>query len=92
MTARRMIATGRVQGVGYRGWVKREARRLGLVGWVRNRRDGSVEILAAGDAALLDRLEARCRLGPPTSRVDAVAIQEAPDVPDTASFDRRPTV
>ena len=92
MTARRMIASGRVQGVGYRDWVKREARRLGLVGWVRNRHDGSVEILAAGDAALLDRLAARCRFGPPTSRVDAVAIEEALDVPDTATFDRRPTV
>jgi acylphosphatase len=63
-TAVRLIVQGRVQGVGYRWWAVGEARRLGLDGWVRNRADGSVELVAAGTPEELDRLQAACRRGP----------------------------
>jgi acylphosphatase len=64
---------GRVQGVGFREFVRRAARQVGeLRGWVRNRRDGSVEIEAAGGAEQIARLRARVREGPSWSRVDRV--------------------
>ena len=72
MLARRYIVRGRVQGVGFRWFVEREARSLGLVGWVRNNEDSTVELLAAGDAERLAALKARLQEGPRASRVDAV--------------------
>ena len=60
----RLVITGRVQGVGYRWWAKGEARRLGLDGWVGNRRDGSVELVAAGPAAAVVELIQACWRGP----------------------------
>ena len=90
MSGRRMIVTGRVQGVGYREWTVDQARALGLSGWVRNRRDGSVEILAAGDAAALAELELRCRRGPPAANVTLVVTAPA-DAERPAGFVRRPT-
>jgi len=91
MPARRIRVTGRVQGVWYRGWTVDEARALGLSGWVRNRRDGSVEILAEGPEAALDALAAQCRHGPPSARVDQVIVEEA-DEGAPAGFAARPTV
>ena len=77
MQARRYIVRGRVQGVGFRWFVEREARALGLNGWVRNNEDSTVEVLAVGDeakhASLLDKLHA----GPRASRVDTVESIEA---------------
>ena len=70
---RRVVIRGRVQGVGYRAWVDHEARRLGLQGWVRNRRDGSVEAVFEGEEGIVADMIASCRKGPPSSRVDAVA-------------------
>lgn len=70
----RVEISGRVQGVGYRQWCAEEARRRHLAGWVRNRRDGTVEAALAGDAALVDAMLERIRQGPPGSRVDDVAI------------------
>ncbi len=71
----RLFVTGRVQGVGFRAFLIREAAALGLDGWARNRGDGSVEALAAGpEAAVADFIEA-ARRGPPASRVDG--LQEA---------------
>ncbi|HOF86502.1 MAG TPA: acylphosphatase [Armatimonadota bacterium] len=67
------IITGRVQGVQYRAFVRRHAAALGLTGWVRNRADGSVEVVAEGDDALLAVLERLLRDGPPLARVDGVA-------------------
>jgi acylphosphatase len=63
---------GRVQGVGYRAWVEDEATARGLEGWVRNRRDGSVEAVFAGPDDIVSDMIAACRSGPPSARVDAV--------------------
>ena len=63
---------GRVQGVWYRGWTVDEAERRGLRGWVRNRRDGSVEAVLCGPAAAVDDMIAAFWSGPPAARVDAV--------------------
>lgn len=63
---------GRVQGVGYRWWTRREARRLGLTGTVRNLPDGTVEVMCNGTAGMLDDLEASLRRGPPLSKVERV--------------------
>jgi acylphosphatase len=70
---RRVLIHGRVQGVGYRAWVDHEARRLGLQGWVRNRRDGSVEAVFEGAEKIVFDMIASCRKGPSSSRVDEVA-------------------
>lgn len=70
---RRLVIRGRVQGVGYRAWVEDESSRLGLQGWVRNRRDGSVEALFAGGDDIVATMVASCRHGPPSARVDDVA-------------------
>ena len=69
---RKVMIQGRVQGVGYRAWVEWEAGACGLEGWVRNRRDGSVEALFAGAAEAVAEMIAACRRGPPMARVDAV--------------------
>jgi len=79
VTAARLVITGRVQGVGFRAWTRREARRRGLRGWVRNRSDGSVEALLIGDAAAVDGLAEACRRGPTMARVDGVARMPADD-------------
>lgn len=76
-TIRRVTIRGRVQGVGYRAWVEHQAVRLGLDGWVRNRRDGSVEALFAGPEDVVAEMMARCRRGPSAAHVDAVAAEQA---------------
>lgn len=63
---------GRVQGVWYRGWTVTTASDLGLSGWVRNCRDGSVEALFVGPPDVIETMLAKCRNGPPTARVDEV--------------------
>jgi acylphosphatase len=68
----RLEIEGRVQGVGFRWWTQHQARALGLCGWVRNRRDGSVEALAIGEATALDQLERLCWQGPSAARVTSV--------------------
>jgi acylphosphatase len=74
---RQVTIRGRVQGVGYRAWVENRARAHGLEGWVRNRRDGSVEALFAGPSEVVADLIARCRRGPSTARVDEVVEEPA---------------
>ncbi|MCP4654596.1 MAG: acylphosphatase [bacterium] len=68
----RWVVTGRVQGVYYRYFTQQAARELGLVGWVRNLPDGSVEVQVAADREQLDQLRQRLREGPPMSRVDEI--------------------
>jgi acylphosphatase len=63
---------GRVQGVWYRAWTVEEASRHGLRGWVRNRRDGSVEALFCGPASAVREMIEACRSGPPHARVEAL--------------------
>jgi acylphosphatase len=86
----RLIVQGRVQGVGYRWWTRTQARRLELDGWVRNRRDGSVEILAIGPAAQIARLAELCRHGPAAAAVTSVERLEA-EQQDIVGFEERPT-
>jgi len=69
---------GRVQGVGFRYFVQKNAHRLGAVGWVRNERDGSVELEAEGPREVLEALLDAVRLGPPGARVAGVASQWGP--------------
>jgi acylphosphatase len=88
---RHLRITGRVQGVWYRGWAGEQAQALGLDGWVRNRRDGSVEAVVAGPARAVEAFVERCHLGPPAARVDG--IQAAPwDEPVAAGFHQRATI
>jgi acylphosphatase len=68
---------GRVQGVGYRYWIEQQAKACGLEGWVRNRKDGSVEALFAGPAPKVADIVALCRHGPPQARVDNVTDEPA---------------
>ena len=72
----RIRVSGRVQGVGFRFATCQQARRFSLRGWVRNRHDGSVEILAAGESTLCDRLIEWARHGPRGARVDAIEFTE----------------
>jgi acylphosphatase len=74
----KVMIRGRVQGVGYRAWVEWEATARGLEGWVRNRRDGSVEALFAGAAEAVAAMIEQCRRGPPAARVDAVEEATVP--------------
>lgn len=86
---KRLVVTGRVQGVGYRNWLVGEAQALSLSGWVRNQRDGSVEAVVAGDAT--DTLVDRAWAGPAMARVDGVAVSEAGGEALPKPFERRPT-
>lgn len=70
----RLVVTGRVQGVWYRASLQREARRLAVAGWVRNRRDGAVEAEAEGAPDAIRQLVGWARLGPPGSDVRDVAV------------------
>ena len=89
--ARRYVVTGRVQGVGFRAFVHRAARVEGLHGWVRNRRDGSVEALVAGPAAAVERFVDWAWIGPAAARVERVSATPAP-APQGARFERLPTL
>jgi acylphosphatase len=72
-----VLVSGRVQGVGFRMWSARQAEAVGLGGWVRNRRDGTVEALLCGSADTVDAWLAQIRTGPPMARVDTVATRAA---------------
>ena len=91
MAARHLLITGRVQGVGFRYSMQHEAARLGVHGWVRNRRDGSVEALVQGSEAAIAAITDWARRGPPGAHVTSLNVSEA--TPETsASFEQRPTV
>lgn len=88
--ATRLLVTGRVQGVGYRQWICREAERLGLRGWVRNLRDGSVEAVIDGDPAAVRQIIDRAREGPPAARVTGLVTEDTAGG-DFSAFEWRPT-
>jgi acylphosphatase len=87
----RLLIHGRVHGVGFRAWTAHEARRRKLRGWVRNRRDGSVEALIIGDAAAIESMIEACRAGPSLAQVSAIDSEPAQDE-GVAGFEQRPTV
>lgn len=91
MSSARFLVRGLVQGVGFRWFVARHARGLGLRGYARNLPDGAVEVVAGGaDASVLGRLEALLARGPDLSRVEAVERHDEPDdFVTTRSFDIR---
>jgi acylphosphatase len=88
-TVRHFLITGRVQGVGFRFYMQRKARELGVTGWVRNRRDGSVEAMAQGESDAVETLTAWARRGPASAVVADIRIAEGSG--DYASFETLPT-
>jgi acylphosphatase len=84
--ARRLVVHGRVQGVSYRDAMCDAARRAGVAGWVRNRRDGTVEALVQGEPDPVATIIAWCRRGPPAARVTAVDASDAPTDERIAGF------
>jgi acylphosphatase len=90
--ARRYMVRGRVQGVGFRWFVEREAHMLGVAGWVRNNNDGSVEVLAQGTRDQLAGLHSRLREGPRAARVDSVEVSDENPTPRLSSFGIQGTV
>lgn len=89
----RLVIRGRVQGVGFRAWLAGEARGLGLSGWVRNRRDGTVEAVVAGPAEAVAELLEDCADGPPFATVEHVEQHPAKAKDAGAGgFEQRETV
>jgi acylphosphatase len=86
-----LLIEGRVQGVGFRDWLIREAKRLGLSGWVRNRLDGRVEAVVAGEEPAVQVLLTACRRGPLMARVDRIEESFAEMPEEEEGFSQRPT-
>ena len=84
-----LVISGRVQGVGFRFHTERVAQELGVTGWVRNRRDGSVEAIVQGPADAVESLRRWAASGPPSAQV--TAVDAAPAEGDFAAFEMRPT-
>ena len=91
MIRRRLVVSGRVQGVFFRDWTVEQARVLGLDGWVRNRADGSVEAVIAGAPETVSAMIDRVRQGSPASRVDDVSVSDDASGEALHGFEKRPT-
>jgi acylphosphatase len=87
--ARRLVIRGRVQGVGFRHAATGAARDAGVVGWVRNRGDGTVEAFTQGAPAAVEAFTHWCRTGPPIARVVAVDVEDARIDPELVRFTQR---
>ena len=85
------VITGRVRGVGFRYFVIRNAKQLGLVGWVRNRTDGAVEMIAEGNKQDLQRLVNKLKTGPPMTWVQHVSTRWQPAENNFVDFVIEPT-
>jgi acylphosphatase len=92
MVTRHLQIGGRVQGVGFRYSMQREAARLGLTGWVRNRRDGGVEALVQGDEQAVAALTEWARRGPAGAHVAELRVASAEADASLAGFEQRPTI
>lgn len=79
MPAVQLLIKGRVQGVYYRASAKDKADELGVTGWVRNTRDGDVELLAVGSQDRIEAMIRWCHIGPPASKVTAVEVRSLPE-------------
>ncbi len=90
MIAKHLILSGHVQGVGFRDWMVTRARRLALAGWVRNRADGTLEALVAGDAPAVEELLRACRRGPPLADVTDI-VETFAEPPGEPGFIKRAT-
>lgn len=86
----RIVISGRVQGVGFRAWIERRARELGLSGWVRNRRDGTVEAVFHGPADSVKEMIGHCRRGPARASVEVLERYEEAE-PPISGFMIRPS-
>jgi len=84
-----LLITGRVQGVGFRFYMQRKARELGITGWVRNCRDGSVEAVVQGTAGAVETMIGWARRGPPSAAVAELRVTDAGG--DYGAFETRPT-
>lgn len=91
MVARQIRVSGRVQGVGYRISLQDEAQRRGVTGWVRNRRDGTVEALLQGPGPAVEAVITWARRGPPGARVESLADTAAEPNAAHARFELHPT-
>ncbi len=89
MAAKRLIIAGRVHGVGFRDWLMVHAEAAGVSGWVRNRLDGTVEALIAGDTAAVEELVRLCRRGPRMAMVTSIE-EEFSEAPAEPGFRRLP--
>ena len=87
-----MRIEGNVQGVGFRNWMQRLAGQLALTGWVRNRRDGSVEAMVCGPRTSVDEAVARAKVGPRSAKVTAVAVAAAEPESAAQGFEVLPGV
>jgi len=88
---RHLRILGQVQGVGYRDALRHEAERLGVTGWVRNCRDGTVEAVVQGAAERVEQLIAWARSGPPAARIDELRVSDDGDAHRYTRFERRPS-
>ena len=86
---RHLLITGRVQGVGFRFYMERKARDLGVTGWVRNRRDGALEAVVQGSSGAVEAMIAWAQRGPPSAVVADVRVTDASG--DFVAFEARPT-
>jgi acylphosphatase len=91
LTTMRLRIDGFVQAVGYRNFAIAEARKLALDGWIRNRTDGTVEILVSGPTKTVEAFIGLCMRGPPGARVQDVELHKA-EPPDVKGFNRRPSL
>ncbi len=89
LVTRQLTISGRVQGVGFRFYLQKKARELGLTGWVRNRRDGAVEAVIQGGPEAVETMTDWARRGPPSAVVAEVRISDGGG--DYATFETRPT-
>lgn len=92
LVTRQFIISGKVQGVSYRDWTVQQAQQLALNGWVRNRNDGTVEVLVSGEEAAVQDFVTRCHAGPSRANVEAITERAVDEAVSFSGFERRSTV